>query len=76
MSSQLTTLVPILTGPNYQQWAPMMKSFLMAQGQWRTLLNKRPGTKEETDPETGVTSENTEAQDKWDDINDKAVGNI
>ena len=37
MSSSLTTLVPILTGPNYQIWAPAMKSFLMSQGQWHVL---------------------------------------
>ena len=34
MSSSLTILIPVLTGPNYQVWAPAMKSFLMSQGQW------------------------------------------
>ena len=34
MSSSLTILILVLTGPNYQVWAPAMKSFLMSQGQW------------------------------------------
>ena len=39
MSSSLTTLVPVLTGPNYTSWAPMMQSFLMSQGQWKVIMN-------------------------------------
>src|SRR5882762_7295705 len=35
MSSQLTNLVPVLDGVNYQQWASAMQSFLMSQGQWK-----------------------------------------
>ena len=34
MSSQLTSLVPVLDGTNYNQWAAAMQSFLMSQGQW------------------------------------------
>ena len=35
MSSQLTNLVPVLDGTNYQQWSTAMQSFLMSQGQWK-----------------------------------------
>ena len=37
MSSSLTTLVPVLNGPNYTSWVPMMQSFLMSQGQWKVM---------------------------------------
>ena len=37
MSSQLTNLVPILDGTNYQQWVATMQSFLMSQGQWKCV---------------------------------------
>ena len=37
MSSQLTNLVPVLDGTNYQQWAAAMQSFLMSQGQWKCI---------------------------------------
>ena len=37
MSSQLTSLVPILDGTNYQQWSSAMSSYLMAQGQWKCV---------------------------------------
>ena len=33
MSSQLTNLIPVLDGTNYQQWSAAMQSFLMSQGQ-------------------------------------------
>jgi hypothetical protein len=42
MSSQLTSLVPVLEGPNYQQWAPAVRNFLMAQGQWRLMKKGKP----------------------------------
>ena len=37
MSSQLTNLVPIFDGTNYQQWTAAMQSFLMSQGQWKCV---------------------------------------
>ena len=37
MSSQLTNLVPIFDGTNYQQWTAAMQSFLMLQGQWKCI---------------------------------------
>jgi hypothetical protein len=45
MSSQLTSLVPVLDGPNFQRWAPAMRSFLMAQGQWRLMKKGKPTKK-------------------------------
>ena len=42
MSSSLTTLVPILSGPNYQIWSTAIKSFLMLQGQWHVLSRPCP----------------------------------
>ena len=42
MSSSLTTLVPVLDGTNYQQWASAMKSFLLSQGQWRVISKPAP----------------------------------
>jgi hypothetical protein len=42
MSSALTNLVPILTGPNYNQWEPAMTSYLMSQsGQWRIITTDK-----------------------------------
>ena len=40
MSSQLTTLVPVFNGTNYQEWSCAMQSFLMSQNQWRCV---KPG---------------------------------
>src|SRR5882757_10254629 len=37
MSSQLTSLVAVLDGTNYQQWAATMQSYLMSQGQWKCV---------------------------------------
>src|SRR5277367_6149175 len=34
MSSQLTSLVPVLDGSNYGVWQTSMKAFLMSQGMW------------------------------------------
>jgi len=34
--------VPVLSGPNYQEWAPKMESFLMSQGQYTILTKARP----------------------------------
>ena len=61
MSSQLTNLVPVLDGTNYQQWSTAMKSFLMSQGQWKCT---KPGAvtpgvttaEAEGEPSTSVTT--------------------
>jgi hypothetical protein len=51
MSSQLTNLVPILTGPNYQEWSASMHSYLMSQGQWKCVKKNAtpPAAKEDGD---------------------------
>ena len=54
MSSQLTSLVPILDGTNYQQWSSSMSSYLMAQGQWKCV---KPGASEPAPPTSQVETE-------------------
>ena len=86
MSSSLTTLVPVLSGPNYQVWSVAMRSFLMSQGQWRVLSRKCPANI--TVDSRGVTltgdqapsdedaAANREKIEDWEDDNQKAVRNI
>ena len=86
MSSSLTTLVPVLSGPNYQVWSTAMKSFLMLQGQWRVLSRPCPrdiavdldGNTLELDkmPKDEDVDANKEKIEDWEDDNQKAVGNI
>ena len=71
MLSALTNLVPVLIGPNYNQWEPAMTSYLMSQsGQWRVittdkdrplyygpLLKQTSKGKETTQEETEETDE-------------------
>ena len=86
MSSSLTTLVPVLSGPNYQQWSTAMKSFLMSQGQWRVLsrpcprdisVDKNRNTLESDKmPKDEDLEANREKIEDWEDSNQKAVGNI
>ena len=77
MSSSLTTLVPVLNGPNYTSWAPMMQSFLMSQGQWK-VMDPPPVAIEETlatDTKEAVLS-NQDKGTAWWDLNTKALSNI
>ena len=86
MLSSLTTLVPVLSGPNYQAWSVAMKSFLMSQGQWRVL--SRPCPRDITLDSRGVVltgdgapsdediAANKEKIKDWEDDNQKAVGNM
>ena len=86
MLSSLTTLVPILSDPNYQVWSTAMKSFLMLQGQWCVLSHPCPrditfdkdGNPLESDkmPSESDIKENKEKIENWEDDNQKAVGNI
>ena len=86
MSSSLTTLVPVLSDPNYQVWSTAMKSFLMLQGQWCVLSHPCPrditfdkdGNPLESDkmPSESDIEENKEKIENWEDDNQKAVGNI
>ena len=86
MSSSLTTLVPVLSGPNYQVWSIAMKSFLMSQGQWHVLsrpcpvditVDSRGNTLTGEDaPSDDDIAANKEKIEDWEDDNQKAVGNI
>jgi hypothetical protein len=90
MSFQLTTLVLVLDGSNYQQWASAMQSYLMAQGLWKcvkadcTIPSLGYSTKEE-----GITDSKGKAraievtrmvnQDEvniWYEAAEKALGSI
>ena len=75
MSSQLTNLVPVLDGTNYQQWASAMQSFLMSQGQWKCVKTDAapPTIREETKAEAAITSSNVAA---WLEDAEKVMGNI
>ena len=86
MSSSLTTLVPILSGPNYQIWSTAMKSFLMSQGQWQVLSQPCPrditldkdGDELKSDKMLSQEKidENKEKIKDWEDSNQKAISNI
>jgi len=83
MSSQLTSLVPVLNGTNYQQWAATMQSFLMSQGQWKCTKSGayNPGYKyvTKTDSE-GASSSKLEVDEEvsgpYEEIAEKVLGNI
>lgn len=69
MSNSLQSLVPVLNGTNYQSWAPIMKSFLMSQGQWPTV---------DSDEQPTLTEDRSNAEEvkTWTDANTRAMGNI
>src|SRR5882762_5997040 len=75
MSSQLTNLVPVLDGTNYQQWASAMQSFLMSQGQWECVKTgaKPPVVQEETKDQAAITFGDVA---NWLADAEKAMGNI
>ena len=81
MSSTLTSLIPVLDGTNYQQWAAQMQSYLLSQGQWKVTTDFTPtlGTevKEDEESKTKITVyTNQEAVDYWEETANKALGNI
>ncbi|KIJ58481.1 hypothetical protein HYDPIDRAFT_34142 [Hydnomerulius pinastri MD-312] len=65
MSTALTQLVPVLTSVNWQDWAPL---YLMAQGQWYTIV--------EMCPELSTEPDNSGAVNDWNADNAAATGNI
>ena len=82
MSSQLTNLVPVLDGTNYQQWSAAMQSFLMSQGQWKctkpgAVAPGAPTAEAEGEPSTSVTA-TTGKEDltSWNKDAEKVLGNI
>ena len=82
MSSQLTSLVPVLNGTNYQQWSAAMQSFLMSQGQWKCTREgaEAPNTtttttEQEGGPSITITTRKEEVASWYEDA-EKALGNI
>ena len=80
MSSQLTSLVPMLNGTNYQQWSAAMQSFLMSQGQWKCTREGAEDTTTTTREQKGgpsitVTTGKEEVA-SWNEDAEKALGNI
>ena len=82
MSSQLTNLVPVLDGTNYQQWSAAMQSFLMSQGQWKCTREGATApnttttvTEQEGGPSITVTTGKEEVA-SWNEDAEKALGNI
>ena len=73
MSSQLTNLVPVFDGTNYQQWTAAMQSFLMSQGQWKCVKDGA-NVPEEIKVEDSVTNA-AEIMSYLEDA-EKAMGNI
>ncbi|PIL25415.1 hypothetical protein GSI_13305 [Ganoderma sinense ZZ0214-1] len=49
MSNGLTSFVPVLTGPNYLQWAPKMQAFLQTTGRWMQPMTKTCPTLDKVD---------------------------
>ena len=83
MSSQLTSLVPVLDGTNYQQWAASMQSFLMSQGQWKCTKPgaSNPGVSWETKTDEAGKSASRPVVDEavstpYEELAEKALGNI
>ena len=83
MSSNLTSLVPVLDGTNYQDWVAAMQLFLMSQGQWKVIARAGPSaifdTKDIDDKgvaKTGAVPTNYDTIEEWANVDDKALGNI
>ena len=81
MSSTLTSLVPVLDGTNYQQWAAQMQLYLLSQGQQKVTTDLAPtlGTeiKEDEESKEKITIyTNQEQVDYWEETSNKVLGNI
>ena len=37
MSNALVTLVPVLSGANYNEWSSAMEAYLLSMGQWKAI---------------------------------------
>ncbi|PIL36551.1 hypothetical protein GSI_00240 [Ganoderma sinense ZZ0214-1] len=69
MSNGLTSFVPVLTGPNYLQWALKMQAFLQTTGRWMQPMTK-------TCPTLVATPSNQDKVDTWNEDNTAARGSI
>lgn len=72
MSNALTSLVPVLDGTNYQEWAKAMQAYLMSMDLWEYSNG------EETEPALSATPTDAErATHKiWKSFNQKALANL
>ena len=71
MSSALINTVPILVGSNFLVWNQQMIAYLKSAGLFRTLMKVCPKQEEaEGSPDM------TEAIEKWEDANSKALGSM
>ena len=73
MSSQLTNLVPVFDGTNYQQWVAAMQSFLMSQEQWKCV---KPGADVPDEVKVEDSVMNAAEIASWLEDAEKAMGNI
>ncbi|KIJ59579.1 hypothetical protein HYDPIDRAFT_33105 [Hydnomerulius pinastri MD-312] len=64
----MTQTVGVLTGANWQDWAPLMEAYLMAQGQWYTIV--------EMHPELSTMPDNSSDVNAWDLDNAAATSHI
>ena len=81
MTSTLSTFMPVLDRTNYQQWSGMMKSYLMAQGQWAVIKTSKPTPTSITTCGEGedikdITITDMKEVIEFDEKNSKALGNI
>ena len=54
-NASFVTCVPTLKGPNYQQWAPLVISYLRTIGAWYAITTSMPA--EEKDENDKVTNQ-------------------
>ena len=62
--------IPMLKGPNYQQWAPLVTGYLRTISAWYAITTSMPA--EEKDENNKVT--NQTRINHWHDANDKCLG--
>jgi hypothetical protein len=81
-SNNTASLVPILDGTNYRQWAVVMKAFIMSTGMWayvegRIERESLPDKKEELAKLSNAQKEEIcVAQNTWDKDDSMVIGQI
>jgi len=88
-TNSVFTSLPILNGPNYQEWAFKMKSYLMSQKQWLIVADKYPPKpdfpektvtgsdgKPKNVPNEDATPNNVDELKAWGETNYQALGSI
>src|SRR5688572_23614262 len=74
MSSQLTSLIPMLDGSNYTEWSKKMRAYLQSQGVWRYTNGNIPRISFANADQP--TPAERKANVKWFSEDDKANGAI